>query len=211
MNFFPCLVLFVFLWYNKEKKEEWHITILCKLFFTFFVLGASSFGGGYAMLPYLQRDIVEKHGWTTEEELRDYFAIGQCTPGIIAVNVATFVGQKTAGTVGGIVATVGLVSPCIVLISLIATFFENFDTMFASGFMGIKACVVVLVAGAAYKLWKEAVVDLTTGRIFYVVFALMTLGKLYENPVLDWVTSPILLVLTSGVVGLLCGGKGAEK
>lgn len=184
--------------------------MLWKLYWTFFFLGATSFGGGYAMLPYLQREIVEKQGWATEEELRDYFAIGQCTPGIIAVNVATFVGQKCGGILGGILATIGLVTPCIVIISLIATFFQSFDTVFASAFVGIKACVAVLVAGAAYKLQKEAVVDLTTGRIFFVVFAIMWLGKLYDYPLLDVISSPVLLVLTAGVVGLL-SSKGGEK
>lgn len=186
--------------------------MLWKLYWTFFFLGATSFGGGYAMLPFLQREIVDKKGWTTEEELRDYFAIGQCTPGIIAVNVATFVGQKIKGNLGGVVATVGLVSPCIVIITLIASFFENFDQVFASGFVGVKACVAVIVAGAAAKLIKEAVVDLTTGRVFFTVFFLMSLGKLYQHPVLDVVTSPILLVLSAGLVGFLAkkGGQADE-
>ena len=85
------------------------MNIYLDLFLTFAKIGVCTFGGGYAMLPILQREVVEKEGWATEEELTDYFAIGQCTPGIIAVNTATFVGQGLAGSIGGIVATLGVV------------------------------------------------------------------------------------------------------
>ena len=84
---------------------------LLDLFLTFARIGGLTFGGGYAMLPILQREVVEKRHWATEEELMDYYAIGQCTPGIIAVNTATFVGQGLAGSIGGIVATLGVVFP----------------------------------------------------------------------------------------------------
>ena len=88
--------------------------ILWTLYRAFFMIGALTFGGGYAMLPMLEREIVAKHKWATQEEILDYFAIGQCTPGIIAVNTATFVGYKQKGIIGGIVATLGVVSPSIV-------------------------------------------------------------------------------------------------
>lgn len=186
--------------------------ILVELFVTFFFLGATSFGGGYAMLPILQREIVEKKGWATEEELRDYFAIGQCTPGIIAVNVATFIGFKYQGVKGGLIATLGLISPCIVIISVIATAFQSVaeELLFQQGLQGVKACVTVLVAGAAWKILKDSVVDKNTGRIFYVVFSLMTLGSLYPDMgvVMDVVTSPIVLVLSSGIVGYFLQKKG---
>ena len=86
------------------------------LFLTFAKVGVMTFGGGYAMLPILQREVVERKGWATEEELMDYFAIGQCTPGIIAVNTATFIGQKLNGVFGGIFATLGFVFPSLVII-----------------------------------------------------------------------------------------------
>ena len=92
---------------------------LLKLFLAFAKIGAVTFGGGYAMLPILQRDIVAKHKWATEDELLDYFAIGQCTPGVIAVNTATFVGYKNKGILGGIFATLGVVFPSIVIITII--------------------------------------------------------------------------------------------
>ncbi len=94
--------------------------LLGQLFLTFAKVGVMTFGGGMAMLPILQREIVEDKGWATDEELTDYFAIGQCTPGIIAVNTATFIGQKQAGIIGGIVATMGIVFPSLIIISALA-------------------------------------------------------------------------------------------
>ena len=87
------------------------MNIMVDLFVTFAKVGVCTFGGGYAMLPILQREVVEKKGWATEEELTDYFAVGQCTPGIIAVNTATFIGYKYRGIPGGVLATLGLVFP----------------------------------------------------------------------------------------------------
>ena len=97
--------------------------ILIDLFLTFTKIGAVTFGGGYAMLPILQREIVENKKWGTEEELADYYAIGQCTPGVIAVNVATFIGRKIAGNLGGVIATIGVVFPSVVIISLLSGLF----------------------------------------------------------------------------------------
>ena len=93
--------------------------LLFELFFVFAKIGVMTFGGGYAMLPILQREIVEKKKWTTDEELMDYFAVGQCTPGVIAVNTATFIGQKMKGILGGIVATLGVVFPSLLIISIL--------------------------------------------------------------------------------------------
>ncbi|HLS53535.1 MAG TPA: chromate transporter, partial [Tissierellaceae bacterium] len=91
---------------------------LIQLFIVFFRMGAFTFGGGYAMLPIIQEEIVDKRGWATNEEVIDYYAIGQCTPGIIAVNTATFVGYKRKGIMGGVFATLGLVSPSIIIITI---------------------------------------------------------------------------------------------
>ena len=102
------------------------MNIYLDLFLTFAKIGVCTFGGGYAMLPILQREVVEKKGWATEEELTDYFAIGQCTPGIIAVNTATFIGQKYKGILGGVLATLGVVFPSLIIITLIAAFLQNF-------------------------------------------------------------------------------------
>ena len=102
---------------------------LWELFYTFAKVGVMTFGGGMAMLPILQREVVEDRHWATEEELMDYYAIGQCTPGIIAVNTATFIGQKRKGTIGGIVATLGIVFPSLVIISILASLITNFSSV----------------------------------------------------------------------------------
>ena len=104
---------------DTSETERLIIKILLDLFITFAKIGAMTFGGGYAMLPILQREIVEDKHWGTEQELADYFAIGQCTPGVIAVNVATFIGRNKAGNLGGIIATIGIVFPSIIIISLL--------------------------------------------------------------------------------------------
>ena len=115
-----------------------------QLFWTFAQVGVCTFGGGYAMLPILQREVVDKRGWVTAEELADYFAIGQCTPGVIAVNTATFVGAKRKGNLGGVVATLGVVFPSVVIIVLIAAFLKSFAHIPAVGhaFAGVRAAVV---------------------------------------------------------------------
>ena len=108
------------------------MNLLADLFLTFARIGVCTFGGGYAMLPILQRELVENKQWATEGELADYYAVGQCTPGIIAVNTATFVGRGVAGVAGGVVATLGLVFPSIVIIMVIAAFLKNFYRRFFS-------------------------------------------------------------------------------
>ena len=168
--------------------------IYLDLFATFFRTGACTFGGGYAMLPILQRDLVEKKGWATEEELTDYFAIGQCTPGVIAVNTATFIGYKYKGIPGGIVATLGIVCPSILIITIIALFLRSFADLpaVAHAFAGIRACVCVLIFNAVLKIWKSTVIDLPTALIFITVFLLSVFLGL----------SPALMVVVAGLVGL---------
>ncbi|MEF9968430.1 MAG: chromate transporter, partial [Longicatena sp.] len=97
------------------------------LYSTWFKIGLFTFGGGYAMLPLIEKEVIEKHHWATEEEVLDYYAIGQCTPGIIAVNTATFIGYFQKGLLGAIVATLGVVSPSIVIITIIATILPTFQ------------------------------------------------------------------------------------
>ena len=123
------------------------MNIMVDLFVTFAKVGVCTFGGGYAMLPILQREVVEKKGWATEEELTDYFAVGQCTPGIIAVNTATFIGYKYRGIPGGVLATLGLVFPSLVIITLIAAFLSNFADIpvVQHALAGINAAVVCLL------------------------------------------------------------------
>ena len=148
-------------------KEIW------ELFWTFAKMGVMTFGGGMAMLPILQREVVENKHWATEEELADYYAIGQCTPGIIAVNTATFIGQKYSGMAGGIMATLGVVFPSLVIISILAGLITNFSHLgwVQNAFAGIQVCVCVLLLNAVVKLLKKSVVDKRTAVIFLVVLA----------------------------------------
>ena len=172
---------------------------LLDLFLTFARIGGLTFGGGYAMLPILQKEVVEKRGWATEEELMDYYAIGQCTPGIIAVNTATFVGQRTGGVIGGIVATLGVVFPSLIIISVIAAFIQNFADLaiVQNAFAGIRVCVCVLIFNAVLKLWKKSVVD----KITLVIFLAVMLGSILTD------LSPILFVLMAGVAGIFLSKK----
>ena len=158
-------------------------------------MGAMTFGGGYAMLPILQREVVENKHWATEEELTDYFAIGQCTPGIIAVNTATFIGQKYMGVAGGIAATLGVVFPSLVIISILAGLITNFAhlTWVQNAFAGIQVCVCVLIFNAVRKLWKKSVVDKRTGVIFLLVLA----GGIFLD------LSPVWYVIAAAVAGIV--------
>ena len=168
---------------------------LLDLFLTFARIGGLTFGGGYAMLPMLQKEVVEKRGWATNEELMDYYAIGQCTPGIIAVNTATFIGNKTRGALGGVVATLGVVFPSLVIICVIAAFIRNFAelTVVKNAFAGIRVCVFVLILNAVVKLGKSSIKDAVTLGIFLLV--------LLGSVLLD--LSPIVFVLAAGVVGVV--------
>lgn len=166
---------------------------LIDLFFVFAQIGGTTFGGGYAMLPILQREIVEKRGWATENELMDYYAIGQCTPGIIAVNTATFIGRKRFGIIGGIIATLGVVFPSIIIITIIALFLKNFAELefVKHAFAGIRVCVCVLILDSVMKLGKKSIVDNRCIVIFLVILALSLLTNV----------SPALLVVIAGIAG----------
>lgn len=147
------------------------------------------------MLPILQREIVENKGWATDEELTDYFAIGQCTPGVIAVNTATFIGQKYKGITGGIVATLGVVFPSLVIITILAGVIDAFSHLIwvQHAFAGIRVCVCVLIFNAVLKLWKSAVKDGWGLAIFLCVLAASVFLEL----------SPVVYVLFAAVAGIL--------
>jgi len=188
---------------EKERDEAFFMNQLADLFLTFAKVGVMTFGGGYAMLPILQREVVENKHWATEEELVDYFAIGQCTPGVIAVNTATFVGQKLRGIVGGIVATLGVVFPSLVIISLLAGVISAFSHLqwVQHAFGGIRICVCILICNAVVKLYKKAVVD----KLTLAVFLLVTLGS-YFLPV-----SPVIFVLLTALIGIAAKNWGVKK
>lgn len=186
------------------------MNIYLDLFLTFAKVGVCTFGGGYAMLPILQREVVEKKGWATDEELTDYFAVGQCTPGIIAVNTATFVGRSQAGIAGGVIATLGLVFPSLVIIMVIAAFLQNFMHLefVIHAFNGVRAGVVALILSSVIKLFKNAVMDWPTRVIYAVVLILAGYGALFSLPqgalgaALGVLSSPVFLVIAAGAAGL---------
>lgn len=140
-----------------------------KLFWVFAQIGITTFGGGYAMLSILQREVVEKRHWATEEELMDDYAIGQCTPGVIAINTATFIGYKLYGITGGIIATLGVIFPSLLIITSIAAFLLNFADLaiVKHAFDGIRACVTVLIFDAVIKLGKKPSLTRPAGCYFH--------------------------------------------
>lgn len=169
--------------------------MLFDLFITFAKIGVMTFGGGYAMLPILQRELVENKGWTTEEDIADYFAIGQCTPGIIAINTATFVGTKQKGIIGGIVASLGMVFPSLVIITLIATVLTTFSELaiVKHAFAGIRVAVCVLIFNSVLKLMKSAIKDYYALFIFMGIFLVALFTSI----------STVWLIVASAVLGIV--------
>ena len=176
---------------------------LWKIYWVFAQMGAVCFGGGYAMLSLVQRVIVEEHGWATEEELMDYYAIGQCTPGVIAVNVSTFIGHKLRGLPGAIVASLGFISPSILIITIIATFLESFasNVYVAHALAGIRVCVCVLILNSVLALGKKAVKSPLAWGIFLVSAFLAFFTDI----------PTVALVLGASVVGYILYLKGRVK
>lgn len=175
--------------------------IYIELFLTFAKIGVMTFGGGMAMLPMLQREIVENKHWADEDELSDYYAIGQCTPGIIAVNTATFIGNKLAGISGGLTATAGIVFPSLVIITTLASIIAMYSHLpvVENAFAGIQVAVCVLIFNSVVKLSKSSVVDRLTALIFILVLA----GSFLID------ISPVFFVLAAAVVGIIAKNKEA--
>lgn len=166
-------------------------------------MGIVNFGGGYALLPLLQKELVEKRGWATNEEITDYYAIGQCTPGAIAVNVSTFIGYKIKGVLGGILATLGFISPAFIIIFVIATVLNQFaDYWFVqSAFKAIRATVFILVLSAVIKLSKKSVVDWIT---FIIALVVLGLTIFTEIPL-------FVYVLIAGFIGVMVNWYKEKK
>jgi chromate transporter len=165
------------------------------LFFTFFKMGCITFGGGYAMLPVIGRELVERKGWVSMDEVMDYFALGQVTPGVIAVNVSTFVGYKRKGVPGGILATLGFIFPSLVIITLIAAFLQNFADMppVQHAFGGIRVAVGALILDAVIKLGKGSLKNKSSVLISVAAFGLSVFLR----------TSPVLVVVSAALAGFL--------
>ncbi len=184
------------------KKEE-TMKLLFDLFVIFARIGGFTFGGGYAMLPMLQKEVVEKRGWATQDELMDYYAIGQCTPGIIAVNVATFIGTKLKGFWGALFATLGVITPSIIIIMIIAAFISGFQDIeiVTHAFNGIRAAVVALILSSVIKLSKKSIVD----KITAVIFVLVAILSFFTD------ISPVLFIIAVAFISLAINMVKAKK
>lgn len=168
---------------------------LFELFMIFFKMGAFTFGGGYAMLPIIQEEIVNRRSWATDEEILDIYAIGQSTPGIIAINTATFIGYDQQGIIGAIVSTLGMVTPSIIIITTIAAFFKNFQNyiVIQHALKGIRVVVAALILNAVIKMYKDSVKDWMGIILFMVSFLLFIFLDI----------TPIIVIIASAIIGII--------
>lgn len=176
---------------------------LGQLYWAFLRIGGLTFGGGLAMLPMLRYELVEKKGWISEDELLDCYAIGQCTPGIIAVNTATFVGYKKKGVAGGIIATLGMVTPSLIIITLVAACLENFmdNVWLQHALMGVRGIVCALMLNTVINLARKSLVDRFTCIICGIVLALCLVTEI----------PTILIVVVSALVGIVSERLGRNR
>lgn len=175
---------------------------ILSLFITFFKISLFSFGGGYAMLPLLKKEVVDKKNWITEEQLLNYYAIGQCTPGFIAVNAATFIGYKVKKYVGSIVCTIALMLPSIIIITIIASVLDNYnDNIYVQkAFIGIRISVATLVLNTVIRLSKKNIFNIELFIFFLSLFVILLVFKL----------NPITIILLS-VIYASCALLWREK
>lgn len=178
-------------------RDSFLMSDLWKLFKLFFKIGLFTFGGGYAMLPLLKSEVVDKRRFLSEEELLDLYSIGQCTPGIIAVNVATFIGYKQANVKGAIMATLGMIVPSMIIITLIASILKHFmdNRYVVYAFWGVKICVVALILNIIYDLAKKNLKSIFNVLMFLGAIALLA----------GFHISAVFLVILAGMVALGIG------
>lgn len=200
------------------REEEAKRVSLWKLFSAFMRIGAFTFGGGYAMLPMLERECVDKTGWVTKDELLDYFAIGQCTPGVIAVNTATFIGKKQRGILGALVTTAGVVLPSFVIICVLTALLANFAEYRPVRYAlhGIRVAVGVLILNTVIKLVREKIKDslgyVLAALAFLIIAVPATLKTAGVN--VPFTVSPVFVVIGAALIGIVRGlirRKGGKK
>ena len=189
--------------FQLNGEDIMNVKKCSELYISFFQIGALTFGGGLAMLPMLTRETVTKHGWTTEEKLLDIYAIGQCTPGIIAVNTATYIGYQQAGFFGGLFATLGVISPSIIIISLIASILQNFIDLpvVVHALAGIRVVVCALMMNTVITMTKKGVVDKLGAIVFLIAFILACFTPIPTAVVV------ILAAITGIIAKRMKGGK----
>ena len=185
--------------------------IILELFFTFFKIGALTFGGGYAMIPFVREQVL-LHGWLTEEELLNMIAVSESTPGPIAVNMATFVGSNEAGILGSIAATLGVVLPSFIIILIVAALLKNFlKYKGVKAFLsGVRPCVISLILGTAFTLLLSVLLGIGSGNFVFnidfkgifileiiIAISLVYKSKKGKKP------SPILMIGISACLGMI--------
>lgn len=187
-----------------QSGIDWHL--LWDLFFTFLRIGAFTIGGGYAMLPLIQKETVEKRHWVGEEEFAEIIGLSQTAPGAIAINSSIYLGFRVAGFPGAIFAVTGMVVPSLVFILTIAVFFERFSTIPAvkAIFNGVRPAVMGLILAALFKIGKSVLKNLTSLIIFVVMLLIGVVVDLH----------PVLIILIAALAGILFlndKGKEAKK
>ncbi|MGB9681699.1 MAG: chromate transporter [bacterium] len=170
--------------------------ILLQLFFTFAQIGLFAFGGGYAILPLIEKEIVNNLHWLTHKEFLEIVTISQLTPGPIAINAATFVGYKVGGFIGSTIATISVCLPSVVLVLIVVRFLKKFETNIwvNNALKGLRPAVVALIASAAYSLVKGGGITDIKGLIIGIASFLILRGKKLD---------PILILILSGIVGII--------
>lgn len=173
---------------------------LIEIFWTFFKISSVTFGGGMAMLPILQRDIVQSKLWVTDEELIDFYAISQGLPGIIAINVAAFIGFRKRGALGVIAASLGIAGPCILIITILASILDKFQDMriVKNSFAGITIGVTALIFNSVVSLWKKSILDKLCVLLFFTTVALVIFTNL----------SPVVFVVLGAFIGIIVKNIG---
>lgn len=173
---------------------------LWEIFLTFAKVGALTFGGGYAMMPLLQKEIVENKNWAQEEEIMEYYAVGQCLPGPIAINAAIILGHKLKGASGAVAAALGVMTPSVIVIMLLAAFLQGLMDIPLVGhaFAGIRVAVAALVIHTVVVLGKRGIKDIYGLLIFIVVFIFAIFTDI----------SPAYIIVAAGLLGILIKKRG---
>ena len=189
--------------YDDIPFKQLMPTSLLKLFTTFFRIGLFTFGGGYAMIPLLERDVVQRNSWVSPEEFTDLLALAQSAPGVFAVNMAVFVGYRMRGVAGAVSAAFGCVLPSVVIILLIALFFRQFRHIAVVNniFMGLRPVVVALIAVPVFNVAKSA-------RIGWATLWIPVLSALL---IVFAGVSPIYVIIVAGIAGFVYGRVGRSK
>ena len=190
---------------QKSLKEK--LKLYLTIYWTMFKIGITTFGGGYAMIAIFDKELGERKQWIDREELLDYLAISQITPGVIAVNVATFVGRKKGGVIGAIFGTLGVVTPSLIIITIIAALFTNFasNEYVMHAFSGIRICACVLIINATIRFVKQTVVDVLTLVTFVCVFLVAAFTRI------STVYIVLFIILVSIVFTIIKGTKEKKK